>query len=97
ENGGFFDHVPPPTAPAGTPGEYLTVPDITGDEGSYPGPIGLGFRVPALVVSQYSRGGFLCSETFDHTSLLRFLETRFGVTVPNLTDWRRQTTGDMTN
>ncbi len=49
------------------------------------GPIGLGFRVPMLVVSPFSRGGFVCSDTFDHTSLLRFLETRFGAEVPNLT------------
>jgi phospholipase C len=37
------------------------------------------------------------SDTFDHTSLLRFLETRFDVTVPNLTAWRRQTVGDLTS
>ena len=84
ENGGFFDHVVPPTAPSGTPGEYLTVPDLTGDAGGVGGPIGLGFRVPLLVLSPFSKGGFLCSDTFDHTSLLRFLETRFGAEVPNL-------------
>ncbi|HUA10719.1 MAG TPA: alkaline phosphatase family protein [Solirubrobacteraceae bacterium] len=97
ENGGFFDHVPPPTPPPGTAGEYLTVPDLTGAEDGYTGPVGLGFRVPALVISEYSRGGFLCSDRFDHTSLLRFLETRFGVEVPNLSAWRRSTTGDMTS
>jgi phospholipase C len=60
------------------------------------GPVGLGFRVPMLVVSPFSRGGFVCSDTFDHTSLLRFLETRFGVEVPNLSAWRRSVTGDLT-
>ena len=70
--------------PPGTPGEYLTVPDISNNSGGINGPIGLGFRVPLLVVSPFSRGGFLCSDVFDHTSLLRFLETRFGVEVPNL-------------
>ncbi len=35
-------------------------------------------------------------ETFDHTSMLRFLETRFGVEVPNLSAWRRSVTGDLT-
>ena len=59
-------------------------------------PIGLGFRVPMLVVSPFSRGGYLCSDVFDHTSLLRFIETRFGVEVPNLSAWRRAYTGDLT-
>src|SRR5437764_242228 len=60
------------------------------------GPIGLGFRVPMLVISPFSRGGFVSSDTFDHTSILRFLETRFGAEVPNLSAWRRQTAGDLT-
>jgi phospholipase C len=96
ENGGFFDHVAPPVPDPGTKGEYLTVPDINDNWGEIAGPIGLGFRVPLLVLSPFSRGGFLCSETFDHTSLLRFLETRFGAEVPNLSQWRRETTGDLT-
>lgn len=97
ENGGFFDHVAPPVAPPGTPGEYITVPDITSDDGGITGPIGLGFRVPMLVVSPFTRGGLVSSDTFDHTSTLRFLETRFGVEVPNLSEWRRETTGDLTS
>ncbi|HEX7738447.1 MAG TPA: alkaline phosphatase family protein [Marmoricola sp.] len=99
ENGGFFDHVAPPTAPPGTPGEYVTVPDINGVDSSsgIRGPIGLGFRVPGLVISPYSRGGLVASETFDHTSQLRLIEKRFGVEVPNLTKWRRKTVGDMTS
>ena len=97
ENGGFFDHVPPPVAPPGTPGEFLTVNPLPADAGGIPGPIGLGFRVPMLVVSPFARGGFVCSDTFDHTSILRFLETRFGPEVPNLTAWRRSVTGDLTS
>ena len=96
ENGGFFDHVPPPTPPAGTAGEYLTVSPLPADAAGTAGPIGLGFRVPMLVVSPFSRGGFVCKDTFDHTSLLRFIETRFGAEVPNLTAWRRTTVGDLT-
>jgi phospholipase C len=99
ENGGFFDHVPPVTAPPGTPGEYVTaasVPDPTA-EGGISGPIGLGFRVPTWIISPFSRGGFISSDLFDHTSILRFLETRFGAEVPNLSAWRRQTVGDMTS
>jgi phospholipase C len=49
-----------------------------------------------LVVSPFSRGGFVSSEVFDHTSTHRFLETRFGVEVPNLSSWRRRHTGDLT-
>lgn len=99
ENGGFFDHVVPATAPAGTPGEYVTVPDIDQVPGSggIRGPIGLGFRVPCFVISPYSRGPQMVHDTFDHTSQLRLLETRFGVPVPNLTAWRRSVTGDMTS
>jgi phospholipase C len=97
ECGGFFDHVPPPVAPAGTPGEYLTVNTLPAAAGGIRGPIGLGFRVPMLVVSPFSRGGFVSSDTFDHTSVLRFLERRFGAEVPNLSAWRRRVTGDLTS
>jgi phospholipase C len=97
ENDGFFDHVPPPTAPAGTPGEYVTVDPLPSDAIGIGGPIGLGFRVPLLVVSPFSRGGYVSSDTFDHTSQLRFLETRFGVKAPNISTWRRSVTGDLTS
>lgn len=94
ENGGFFDHVPPPTAPAGTTGEALARPLPQAAEG-IAGPIGLGFRVPCLIISPFSRGGHVVSDVFDGTSLLRFLETRFGTKIPNLTAWRRKTVGDL--
>jgi len=97
ENDGFFDHVAPPVAPAGTPGEYLTVDPLPSPAQDVAGPIGLGFRVPLLVVSPFSRGGYVCSDTFDHTSQLRFLETRFGVKAPNISAWRRSVTGDLTS
>jgi len=86
ENDGFFDHVAPPTPPPGTPGEFV---------GGLP--VGLGFRVPCTIISPFSRGGYVCGDTFDHTSVLRLLEARFGVEVPNLTKWRRETTGDLTS
>ena len=95
ENGGFFDHVAPPTAPPGTAGEYLTGTLPSSADG-IAGPIGLGFRTPALVISPFSAGGFRYSGTLDHTSVLRFIETRFGVEVPNLSAWRRGVTGDFT-
>jgi phospholipase C len=96
ENDGFFDHVSPPTPSPGTNGEYLTVNPLPADANGVAGPIGLGVRVAMLVVSPFSVGGWVCSDTFDHTSQLRFLETRFGVTVPNLSTWRRSVTGDLT-
>ena len=100
ENGGFFDHVPPVTAPPGTPGEYVTAPAVPDPSviGSpaITGPIGLGFRVPTLIISPFTRGGLVSSDLFDHTSLLRFIETRFGAEVPNLSAWRRATVGDLT-
>jgi phospholipase C len=83
ENDGLFDHVPPPTAPSGTPGEFV------GGE-----PIGLGFRVPALVISPWSAGGRVCSGVLDHTSLIRVVERRFGVAEPNISAFRRRTCGD---
>jgi phospholipase C len=101
ENGGFFDHVQPPTPRPGTAGEFVTAPAVPDPAviGNPPihGPIGLGFRVPTLIVSPYSRGGFVSSDLFDHTSLLRFLETRFGAEVPNLSEWRRTAVGDLTS
>ncbi|HEX3947704.1 MAG TPA: alkaline phosphatase family protein [Acidimicrobiales bacterium] len=96
ENDGFFDHVPPPVPPPGTPGEYLTVDPLPATAETVAGPVGLGFRVPMLVLSPFSRGGYVCSETFDHTSQLRFLEQRFGVRAPNISAWRRRTVGDLT-
>ena len=86
ENDGLFDHVVPPTPPAGTRDEFV------GDL-----PIGAGVRVPCLVVSPWTRGGLVASEPFDHTSVLRFLEKVTGVREPNISDWRRQTFGDLTS
>src|SRR5205807_2953362 len=94
-------HVAPVTAPPGIPGEYVAAPafpdpTVAGNP-AVSGPIGLGFRVPMLIISPFSRGGFVSSALFDHTSVLRFLETRFGVEVPNLSAWRRATVGDLTS
>jgi len=60
-------------------------------------PIGLGVRVPMIVVSPWTAGGWVCSQTFDHTSVLRFLEARFGVHEPNISAWRRSVCGDLTS
>ncbi|HWE63410.1 MAG TPA: alkaline phosphatase family protein, partial [Chloroflexota bacterium] len=97
ENDGFFDHVPPPVAPSGTPGEYINPLKAPAASGGILGPIGLGFRVPMIVISPFSTGGWVASEVFDHTSCIRFLETRFGVEEPNISAWRRGTCGDLTS
>lgn len=102
ENGGFFDHISPPTpsAPADAPGEYIpnsvNINNVTGS-GGVRGPIGLGYRVPAFVISPFSRGGLVAHEVFDHTSQLQLIGKRFNVPVPNLTEWRKSVTGDMTS
>ncbi|MBL8314628.1 MAG: phospholipase C, phosphocholine-specific [Rubrivivax sp.] len=59
-------------------------------------PYGLGPRVPMWVISPWSRGGWVCSEVFDHTSVLRFIERRFGVAEPQISPWRRAVCGDLT-
>jgi len=86
ENDGLFDHVPPPIPPPGTPGEF-----IAGE------PIGLGFRIPVTIVSPWTAGGRVCSDVFDHTSLIRLIETRYGVREPNISAWRRKTCADLTS
>jgi len=86
ENDGLFDHVPPPIPPAGTAAEFVAGL-----------PIGLGFRVPAIVVSPWTAGGYVNSDVFDHTSLIRLIEARFGVREPNISSWRRRTCGDLTS
>jgi len=60
-------------------------------------PIGLGPRVPMLIVSPWTNGGWVCSQTFDHTSVLQFLEARFEIPEPNITKWRRSICGDLTS
>jgi phospholipase C len=59
--------------------------------------VGAGFRVPCIVVSPWTVGGWVCSERFDHTSVLRFLERVTGVREPNISAWRRSTFGDLTS
>jgi phospholipase C len=67
EWGGFFEHVPPPTAP---------IPPADQAAGNADGR--LGFRVPCLVISPFARPG-VSSEPFDHTSILRMIEWRWNL------------------
>ncbi len=64
ENGGFFDHVMPPTAP---------------DALAASGFNQLGFRVPSMVIGPYVKPGYVSSTVFDHTSVLRHIENMFGL------------------
>jgi phospholipase C len=86
ENDGLFDHVAPPVPSAGTPLEFV-----------HGLPVGGGFRVPCVIVSPWTTGGWVCSQTFDHTSVLQLLEKITGVREPNISEWRRRTFGDLTS
>jgi phospholipase C len=109
ENDGGFDHVVTPTPPQTTTGadgastvstafEIITPAAVAATPGGPPaGPIGLGARVPFLAVSPWSKGGFVNSQVFDHTSVIQFIEQRFGVVEPNITPWRRAVAGDLTS
>ncbi|GIH15769.1 alkaline phosphatase family protein [Rugosimonospora africana] len=96
ENDGLFDHVTPPTPKPGTPDEFVTKTSATGVDGGGL-PIGPGFRVPCVIVSPWTVGGYVASEPFDHTSQLRFLEQVTGVMATNISQWRRQNLGDLTS
>ncbi|MGO4327606.1 phosphocholine-specific phospholipase C [Cupriavidus sp. 2TAF22] len=60
-------------------------------------PYGLSMRVPMIAISPWSKGGWVNSEVFDHTSVIRFIEARFGVREPNISPWRRAVCGDLTS
>jgi phospholipase C len=100
ENDGFFDHVVPAYPNSA---ELKGASTVSTDHEIYSGPLGatgpygLGQRVPMFVISPWSTGGWVCSEVFDHTSIVRFMETRFGVKEPNITPWRRAVCGDLTS
>ena len=118
ENDGYFDHVPPFVAPdprnpesgKTSPGidpnlEYLPLEDDRKrhkEDEARGGPVGLGYRVPLIVASPWSRGGYVCSQVFDHTSVLQLLErmaSRWAgkeVRETNITAWRRAVCGDLT-
>jgi phospholipase C len=85
EHDGFFDHQLPPFPEATVTDEYI--------DGL---PIGPGTRVPMLICSPWTRGGYVDSNVYDHTSMLQFLATWTGVKPANVTPWRASVTGDLT-
>ncbi|MDQ4503071.1 phosphocholine-specific phospholipase C [Sinomonas sp. ASV322] len=106
ENDGLFDHIVPPhpntpqipgASTVSTEGEWYDGRMTASGHKDVPGHFGLGVRVPMIVASPWSMGGWVCSETFDHTSIVQFLEARFGVKSPNISAWRRTVSGDLTS
>ncbi len=119
ENDGYYDHVPPFSIPnpfkpdsgkvsegIDIKAEYVTleqdqsqVPKANAREGA----IGLGFRVPLVIASPWSRGGKVCSQVFDHTSIIQFLEEftshKSGKKIKetNITEWRRAICGNISS
>jgi phospholipase C len=99
EADGSFDHIVPP-APPPTPAVGASTVSIENEivTTSDPnGPIGLGTRVPFVAISPWSKGGYVNSQVFDHTSVIQFIEKRFGVFERNITPWRRAVAGDLTS
>ncbi len=119
ENDGYFDHVPPFVAPnPKDPESGKTSPGIDAGLDYLPleqdlarqperaargGPVGLGYRVPLMLASPWSRGGYVCSQVFDHTSVLQLLEkvvshrTGKRIEETNISPWRRTVCGDLTS
>jgi phospholipase C len=118
ENDGYFDHVPPFVPPhpqqpetgkvskgIDTSVEYVLKEqelNYRKPEDVRESPIGLGYRVPLVIASPWSRGGAVCSQVFDHTSILQFLEkflshkTGKKIEETNISAWRRAVCGDLT-
>jgi phospholipase C len=118
ENDGYFDHVPPFLPPhtgkngtgKASKGMDTLVEFVSSEQEKERGfeqqresAIGLGFRVPMLVVSPWTKGGWVNSQLFDHTSNLQFLEhflsakTGKKVEQPQISDWRRTVCGDLSS
>jgi phospholipase C len=119
ENDGYFDHVPPFVSPVpdrpdtglaskgiDLMAEYVTLEqDLqrASKEEARSGPIGLGFRVPLVIASPWSRGGYVNSQVFDHTSILQMLEkfithrTGRKLEDTNINAWRRAVCGDLSS
>jgi phospholipase C len=117
ENDGYFDHLPPFVAPdpnnpdtgAVSKGIDTGLEFVTKEQQSYQdhhnrvSPIGLGYRVPMIIASPWSRGGWVNSQVFDHTSSLQFLEhfllkkTGKPIVEANISLWRRTVCGNLTS
>jgi phospholipase C len=119
ENDGYFDHVPPFVAPdPARPETGRVAVDIDAaseyhsreqdlkhahEKDARGGPIGLGYRVPLVVASPWSRGGYVNSQVFDHTSIIMMIERLMGhrtgknIRETNISGWRRAICGDLSS
>ncbi len=119
ENDGYYDHMPPFTAPnpadkktgfvsdkINSPVEYVTLAQDMkkyDEKHSRESSIGLGYRVPLVIASPWSRGGAVCSQVFDHTSIIQFIEkflsNKFNKKIEetNISQWRRTVCGDLSS
>jgi len=117
ENDGYFDHIPPFVPPHPAKKDSGSVSDgidtsvewVIGKaqqsnaDRARDSAIGLGYRVPLVVASPWSRGGWINSQVFDHTSSLQFLEKflsrKFGKKIEetNISAWRRNVCGDLSS
>jgi phospholipase C len=119
ENDGYYDHVPPFAAPnpadknsgkvsegidAGV--EFVTLEQDMkkyDQKHARENSIGLGYRVPLVIASPWSRGGVVCSQVFDHTSIIQFIEKfvnqKFNKNIEetNISRWRRAVCGDLSS
>jgi phospholipase C len=99
EADGSFDHILPPTPPhtRAYGASTVSIENEIVTTSTPQDPIGLGQRVPFLVISPWSKGGYVNSQVFDHTSVIQFIEQRFGVFEANISPWRRAVAGDLTS
>jgi len=119
ENDGYFDHVPPFVAPDPARPETGRVAEDIDASSEYHsreqdlkharekdargGPVGLGYRVPLVVASPWSRGGYVNSQVFDHTSIIMMIERLMGhrtgknIRETNISGWRRAICGDLSS
>ncbi|MBO9203475.1 MULTISPECIES: phosphocholine-specific phospholipase C [Niastella] len=117
ENDGYYDHLPPFVAPhphkastgstssgINTGVDYVASNDQQSiKDQARESSIGLGYRVPMVIASPWSRGGWVNSQVFDHTSSIQFLEkflshkTGKKIEEPNISQWRRTVCGDLTS
>jgi phospholipase C len=116
ENDGYFDHLAPFVPPhpfkknsgkassgISLTDEFVQMNEQSSKEWARESQIGLGYRVPLIIASPWTRGGYVCSEVFDHTSSLQFLEnfltkkTGKKIMEENISQWRRTVCGDLSS
>jgi phospholipase C len=107
ENDGYFDHIPPYVVPkpgSTDAGKVSAKINTSADyELKKDSPIGLGYRVPMLISSPWSKGGYVNSQVSDHTSIIMFLEnflskkTGKNIYSKMISSWRRAICGDLTS